>query len=99
MIKKNTWVQIHKIILKPAERAENIPADTKNVPLELWVKGYLQNDAQMNDEVTIKTITGRIETGTLVAINPSYQHNYGEFVPEILKVASMVKESLGEVHE
>ncbi len=38
--KKGDWVQIHQIVLKPEERAPQVPEDTKKVPLEFWVKGY-----------------------------------------------------------
>jgi 2-amino-4-ketopentanoate thiolase alpha subunit len=94
MIKKNSWVQITKEILQPNERAENLPKPTKKVPLKMWVKGYLQADASIGDDVTIKTITGRIETGYLVIENPSYMHTYGKFVPEILEIDRIVKSAL-----
>jgi hypothetical protein len=94
MIKKNTWVQIKKTILKPEERTGNIPEETKKVPLEMWVKGSLLDDAQLGDDVKIKTLTGRIESGILIQENPSYLHTYGAFVPEILKIDAMVKEAL-----
>lgn len=94
LIKKGSWVQIHRIILKPEERAPQVPADTKKVPLEMWVKGFLCHDANIGDEVEIKTITGRIETGELVTENPSFKHHFGEFVPEILKIGEIVKNEL-----
>lgn len=94
MIKQNTWVQIKKTILKPEERTGNIPEETKKVPLEMWVKGYLLSDAELEDEVKIQTLTGRIESGVLIQKNPSYLHTYGAFVPEILKIDAMVKEAL-----
>lgn len=94
MILKNSWVQITKEILKPDERAKNLPEPTKKVPLKMWVKGYLQNDANIGDSVKIKTITGRVETGVLIEKNPSYKHNYGNFVPEILEIDKIVKSTL-----
>jgi hypothetical protein len=94
MVKKDTWVQIKKVILKPEERTGNIPEDTKKVPFLMWVKGYLLADAEINDEVQIRTLTGRIESGKLVGINPAYMHTYGKFVPEILRIDQMVKDSL-----
>jgi hypothetical protein len=94
MIEKNTWVRIHKIVLKPEERSNNLPEETKKVPLELWVKGYLQNDANIGDEVIVKTRVHRLETGTLVEINPSYLHNYGEFVKEILEIDEIIKKAI-----
>lgn len=94
MANKNTWVQIEKIVLKPEERASNLPEDTKKVPLMMWVKGYFQADAHLGDIVTIKTLSGRSEQGLLVCENPVYKHDYGDFVPEILEINQMVKKLL-----
>ena len=100
MIPKNTWVLIHKVILKPEERVENLPDDTKNVPLEMWVKGFLLEDSGIGQVVKIKTRTNRIEEGTLIEANPSFKHNYGEFVPEILQIDRIVLKTLyGEDYE
>ena len=38
MVKKGTWVLIHRNILEPEERAPQVPDDTKKVPLEMWIK-------------------------------------------------------------
>lgn len=94
MVQKNAWVQIHKIILMPKERAATLPGDTKKVPLEMWVKGYLLADANIDDEVSVKTVTGRIESGTLVKENPAYLHTYGKFVPELLEIDRIVKTAM-----
>ena len=101
LITKNTWVQISRVILTPENRAKNIPDDTSICPLTMWVKGFLLDNANLGDEVSVKTITGRIEFGTLVQIHPTYHHNYGEFVPELLVIDQMVKNILfgGESHE
>ena len=101
MIQKNSWVQIKKTILKPEERANNLPEPTKKVPLIMWVKGYLLANASIGDEVKIKTLTGRTESGVLVCKNPSYMHTYGEFVPEILEIDNICKNTLygGDSHE
>lgn len=101
MIPKHTWVQIRKVVLDASHRAPNIPEDTKQVSLVMWVKGYLEHDANIGDEVTIRTLTDRFETGTLVCANPVFTHNYGDFVIENLKIASMVKTIVfgGDLHE
>ena len=76
MAKKNDWVRIHNIILTPEQRTGKLPEDTKKMPLEMWAKGHLQNDAaEIGDEVTILTSTGREERGTLVEVNPCYTLN------------------------
>jgi hypothetical protein len=91
MVKKGEWVQIHQIVLKPEERPDHLPEDTKKVPLELWVKGFLEQDANMGDEVEVTTLTGRKVAGELVEVNPSYEYGFGEFVPELLKVGVQLR--------
>ncbi|QCX32759.1 2-amino-4-ketopentanoate thiolase [Caloramator sp. E03] len=90
--KKGDWVQIHQIVLKPEERTGKLPEDTKKVPLELWVKGFLNHDANLYDEVEITTLTGRIVKGELVLINPRYEYGFGdEYVPELLKIGKQLR--------
>lgn len=89
--KKGDWVQIHQIVLKPEERAPQVPEDTKKVPLELWVKGYALADAKLGEQIEIETTTGRKVKGELVAVNSKYTHTFGEFVPELLKIDRQVK--------
>jgi hypothetical protein len=93
---KGQWVEIHQIVLKSEEREANIPEDTKKVPLELWVKGYLNSDANIGDLVYITTVTGRILKGELVSINPRYTHDFGEFVPELKSVGLSLRRLLEE---
>lgn len=92
MAKKGDWVQIHNIVLKPEERSGSLPEDTKAHPLEMWVKGYIQCDAEIGDEVEVITRTGRKAVGTLVKENPYFEHNFGVLVPEILRIGDMVRE-------
>lgn len=94
MIRKGSWVQIRRVVLNPDERAYNLPDATKKVPLLLWVKGYLLHDANINDTAKIMTVTGRIEEGELLIENPSYMHTYGNFIPEIKVIDSIVKDTL-----
>lgn len=94
MIKKGSWVQIKKIILNPEQRANNLPEATKKVPLLLWVKGTLLTDSEIGNLVEIKTVTGRVETGELIEVNPSYLHNYGKYMPEIQEIDRIVKSTL-----
>lgn len=99
VVKAGSYVQIHTIELAPEERTGKLPDDTKRVPFELWTKGFLQEDAKMNEEVTIKTITNRLVKGTLVAVNPTYDHGFGKtYVPELLQVGIQVREIVKGVH-
>lgn len=93
MVKKGEWVQVHDIILKPEERTAKIPEDTKKVPLEIWVKGFLNSDSKMGDVVEVTTRVGRTVKGTLVDVNPTYDYGFGEiYIPELLKVSRQVKD-------
>jgi len=92
MVKKGEWVRIHRIILEPSERAPQVPEDTKKVPLEMWVKGYLDRDAEIGEEVSVTTVTGRKETGKLTEVNPYYDHDFGRFIPELLAIDRQVRE-------
>lgn len=92
MIKKGSWVQITRIVLQPEDRYFTLPAETKKVPLQMWIKGWLVKDAKLGDEVQIKTRTNRLEKGTLLALNPTYRHDYGDFVPEILTMDRIIQE-------
>lgn len=94
MIKKNEWVQVHSVVLTTEERASQVPDDTKSVPLEMWVKGYLTKDAEMGDLVTVKTVTGRLVEGKLIQVNPTFRHSFGEFIPEILEIDRTVRKEL-----
>ena len=86
-IKKGTWVRIHRIVLEPEERTAKIPEDTQKVPLEMWVKGFLKEDASIGEEVSVETITGREEKGTLIETEPVYSHGFGDiYIPELLEI-------------
>lgn len=89
---KGDWVQIRIDVLKPEERAANIPDDTKKVPLQMWVKGHLQNEqAEISDWVTVTTRVGRIVEGTMVAVNPSFSHTFGDYIAELDQIDDDVK--------
>ncbi|KRQ86899.1 hypothetical protein ABG79_01390 [Caloramator mitchellensis] len=94
--KKGDWVQIHEEVLKPHERTANIPEDTKKVPVEMWVKGFLNHDAEIGDIVEITTLTGRVVKGELVEVNPTYTYGFGEFVPEVLQIGIKLRNILKE---
>lgn len=99
IIERGTWVQIHAIILEAAERTGKLPEDTKNVPLEMWVKGFLRNDAAVNDTVEIETITGRRVEGKLIDVNPVYRYGFGNsYIPELLQIGIQARKIMrGEI--
>lgn len=92
---KNDWVEIRNEVLKPQERAPQNPEDTKATPLIMWTRGFLIDEtAKTGDEVSIRTLTDRITTGTLVDINPRHIHDFGNPVYELIQVGSELKEEL-----
>lgn len=97
--RKGDWVRISNTVLEPHQRAEHLPEDTKKCPLTMWVKGFLlDEEAKINDTVTIRTYICRELQGTLVAINPSYQHTYGAYVPELSYIGHQLRDILGGDH-
>lgn len=80
MIKKDTVVQVERVILKSIERTGNLPEDTKKVPLKMKLKGRLISDSNLGDFVKIITQTNRNDEGYLVDVNPYFKHNYGNYV-------------------
>jgi 2-amino-4-ketopentanoate thiolase alpha subunit len=93
-VNKGEWVQIHQIVLNPEDRSANLPEDTKKVPLELWVKGFINHDAKIGEEAEITTLTGRVVKGELVDVNPRYDYGFGDFVPEVLRIGRQVRSIL-----
>ncbi len=91
---KDTWVEIHRVLLDKGERAPQVPQDTREVPLEMKVKGFLLQEAHLGDEVEIVTAAGRTIQGTLCAVNPSYDHGFGPPIPELSTIGREVREIL-----
>ncbi|MES9936672.1 MAG: 2-amino-4-oxopentanoate thiolase subunit OrtA [Sedimenticola sp.] len=91
LIKKGTWVEIERIVLKAAERAPQVPDDTRQLPLVMRVKGFLVESAAQDDMAVIETVTGRRLKGLLVDASPRYAHSFGEQIPELNNIASEVR--------
>ena len=90
LIDKGTWVEIHQTVLPVGERAPQVPDDTRQVPLEMRVKGFLVAPAAIGEEAQIETSTGRQLSGTLIEVNPVYSHGFGSPVPELSAIAAEV---------
>ena len=93
---KDTWVEIGAVVLPKGERAPNVPDDTKQVPLEMRVKGFLLNDAEKGGDAEIITSSGRTVRGMLTRINPEYTHMFGSPIPELSTIAGEIREILRE---
>jgi hypothetical protein len=87
--KRGDLVQIHKIILEPSQRPDSLPACTRSVPYECWIKGFLvDEDANLGDEVKIETFIGREISGKLYQVNPTYDHNFGVPQRELIAIGN-----------
>ncbi len=90
--KKGDLVLIHKTVLKPDERPDTLPACTKSVPYECWIKGFLLNSqAAIGEEVQIETFIGRENSGVLISVNPAYDHSFGLPQKELLSIGRELK--------
>lgn len=95
--KRGDWVRIHNTVLEVGQRATNIPEDTQNVPLEMWVKGFLLDEsANIGDNVKVETYIGRTVEGRLLEVNPYYKHDFGKCVPELLYIGRQARELLAK---
>lgn len=90
------WVEVESVLLTPDERSKALPADTAEKPLLVWVKGFALAEVGMGEELSVETMTGRIATGRLSAINPGYTHTFGEPIPELTHVGRDLRARLAE---
>lgn len=90
---KGTWVEIEQVVLTPEQRVQTLPEETRSVPYLLRVSGFLQQEAEIGQDVQVKTIIGRTLTGVLKSVNPGYRHSFGETVPELLRIGTDQEET------
>lgn len=86
MVKAGTWVEIERVLLQPEQRAANLPEDTARTPYRLRLSGFLLSDAELGQDVSIRSLIGHEHRGTLSAVSPSYTHSFGTTVPELLTI-------------
>jgi hypothetical protein len=92
--KAGDWVEVECTLLEPADRSANLPPETAQKPLTMWVKGFALCDADVGGEMTVETMTGRTVTGTLSAVNPGYFHTFGRPVPELVGIGRDLRKQL-----
>lgn len=90
-IPAGTWVEIYRVVLTPAERAPQVPEDTRRVPLEMRAKGFLVKPAAPGDPAEIATAAGRRIKGTLIEVNPAYAHSFGPPIPALSAIGPAVR--------
>ena len=93
---QGAWVEIHRCVLQTGERAPQVPEDTRGVPLEMRVKGFLVAPAAPGETAEIVTTVGRRLQGTLTEVNPAYTHGFGAPLPELSTIGGEVRDMLRE---
>jgi 2-amino-4-ketopentanoate thiolase alpha subunit len=86
VIPKGTWVEIERVLLQPEDRAPHLPEETRICPYVLRISGFLQEDAELGAQVTVRSLIGHPHQGVLKVVNPSYSHSFGATVPELLHI-------------
>lgn len=94
MIKKGTFVEVETLVLDCSDRSPAIPEDTKRTKLRMWVRGFVNSDCELGDEVEITTAIDRRINGLVTAVEPGYDHNFGRYVSEISYIGKQAKEML-----
>lgn len=80
------WVEVQRILLEPGDRAAGLPPETASKPFVMWVKGFAQDAAVVGEAVTIETMSGRLVSGQLFAVNPGYYQTFGAPIEELASV-------------
>ncbi|HKL10525.1 MAG TPA: 2-amino-4-oxopentanoate thiolase subunit OrtA [Clostridia bacterium] len=95
---KGTWVEIENIVLNVGERAPQVPEDTKKTPLVMWTKGLLvDEEAEIGEEVSVKTLSDRVAKGKMTAINPRFEHDFGKPVDVLIETGISLKKEMGGI--
>ena len=89
-----SWVEIEQVVLQAGERAPNVPEDTAAVDFVARVRGFLEADARLGGEVSVRTLAGRSVTGRLRDAHPRNPADFGNPVAELLDVGAAVRRSL-----
>ena len=96
MIEAGAWVEIGRVVLRGGERAPQVPDDTRQLPLEMRVKGFLVAAVLQGEEAEVLTPAGRRLRGILREVNPAYTHGFGAPLAELSAIGPEVRAMLGE---
>lgn len=89
-----SWVEVQRVVLTAGQRAPNVPDDTARVDLVARIRGFLLSDAPMGGEATVRTLAGRRVSGRVTAVNPRNPADFGNPVPELLRLGQDAREAL-----
>jgi hypothetical protein len=92
--REGDWVEVEATLLDPADRSTNLPPETADKPLRMWIKGFALREASLGEALTVETMTGRRVTGVLSAVNPGYFITYGDPIAELTHVGRDLRAQL-----
>ena len=84
-IAKGTWVEVERVYPRPEEHSSKLASFNAKAPQALRVSGFLEEDADLGQQVRIRTIHGCIHTGRLRIQNPGYGHSFCHTMPELVR--------------
>lgn len=93
-VPEGTWVELQQVVLEAGNRAPNVPDDTARVPFVARIRGFLLADAPMGGDAMARTLAGRQVAGRLIAVNPRNPADFGDPVPELLRLGEAAREAL-----
>ena len=82
-IVKGTWVEVERMFPKAEEHHARLAVAGAKPPQAMRVSGFLEEDADLGQQVQIRTILGSIHTGRLRIQNPGYGHSFCHTMPEL----------------
>jgi hypothetical protein len=94
MVVEGTWVELQQVVLQAGNRAPNVPDDTARVDFVARIRGFLLADARMGGEAIVRTLAGRQVGGRLTAVNPRNPADFGNPVPELLRLGEAARDAL-----
>ena len=96
--KAGDWVEVERVLLEPADRSKNLPPETAETPLRMWIRGFAQAAGALGEPLSVETMTGRQVMGVLSAVNPGYFHTFGKPIPELAHVGVDLRARLAAYH-
>ena len=97
--REGDWVEVEATLLDPADRSANLPPETADKPLRMWIKGFALGEASLGEALTVETMTGRRVGGVLSAVNPGYFITYGNPIPELTHVGRDLRVQLADFRD
>jgi hypothetical protein len=85
-IQKGTWVEVERPLPSEGRRLlDRGPGPAKQAVETLRIAGFLLEDAELGQQVRVRTVTGKVFQGKLRIQSPGYGASFSHAVPELLK--------------